>query len=81
MGSKVWPKRAVPYVQAAGNFITASFCLILAGLAIVSLRDHFRDYAETDGAGGEQRTAIHVGRGHDRDTPGVEGFCPILAQT
>ena len=52
LGSKLWPKKALPYVQAAGNFLTGLFCLVLAGLAIVSLRDHFRDYAQTDGAGG-----------------------------
>ncbi len=52
LGSKLWPRRALPYVQAAGNFFTAAFCLALAGLAVVSLRDHFRDFADTDGAGG-----------------------------
>lgn len=52
LGSKLWPKKALPYVQAAGNAITAAFCFIFAALAVVSLRDHFRDYADTDGAGG-----------------------------
>jgi C4-dicarboxylate transporter, DctQ subunit len=52
LGSKLWPKKALPYVQAGGNFLTATFCLVLAALAVVSLRDHFRDYADTDGAGG-----------------------------
>jgi C4-dicarboxylate transporter DctQ subunit len=52
LGSKLWPRRALPYVQAVGNLLTAVFCLVLAGLAVVSLRDHFRDYADTEGAGG-----------------------------
>ena len=52
LGSKLWPRKVLPYVQAGGNFLTALFCLVLAGLAVVSLRDHYRDYADTDGAGG-----------------------------
>jgi TRAP-type C4-dicarboxylate transport system permease small subunit len=52
LGSKLWPKKALPYVQAIGNAVTAAFCLVFAGLAVVSLRDHFRDYADTGGAGG-----------------------------
>ena len=52
LGSKVWPKRLLPRVQGLGNLVTAGFCLALALLACVSLRDHFRDYADTEGAGG-----------------------------
>lgn len=52
LGSKLWPRKALPFVQAAGNLITALFCLVLAALSIASLRDHYRDFADTDGAGG-----------------------------
>lgn len=52
LGSKLWPKRALPFVQAAGNVVTALFCFVLAALSVVSLRDHFGDWSDTDGAGG-----------------------------
>jgi len=52
LGSKLWPKRWLPAVQGVGNLVTALFCLSLALLACVSLRDHFRDWSDTDGAGG-----------------------------
>lgn len=52
LGSKLWPKRLLPLAQAAGNFITAAFCVVFAALALVSLRDHFGDWRDTDGAGG-----------------------------
>jgi TRAP-type C4-dicarboxylate transport system permease small subunit len=52
LGSKLWPKRLLPAVQGIGNLVTAAFCVALAVLACVSLRDHFRDWSDTDGAGG-----------------------------
>lgn len=52
LGSRLWPKKALPYVQAVGNLITAAFCLVLAALAVASLRDHYRDFSDTGGAGG-----------------------------
>jgi len=52
LGSKLWPRRWLPAVQAVGNVVTALFCLVFAFLAVVSLRDHVKDYADTDGAGG-----------------------------
>lgn len=52
LGSKVWPKRVLPIAQGAGNLITALFCFVLAALAVISLRDHFGDWRDTDGAGG-----------------------------
>lgn len=52
LGSKLWPKKALPMVQAVGNVVTAGFCLVFAFLAVKSLGDHFKDYADTDGAGG-----------------------------
>ena len=52
LGSKLWPKKHLPAVQAVGNVVTALFCLIFAFLAVVSLGDHWKDYADTDGAGG-----------------------------
>jgi TRAP-type C4-dicarboxylate transport system permease small subunit len=52
LGSKLWPKSMLPKVQGLGNLVTALFCLALALLACVSLRDHFRDWSDTDGAGG-----------------------------
>ena len=52
LGSKLWPKRLLPKVQGLGNLVTSGFCLALALLACVSLRDHFRDYVDTEGAGG-----------------------------
>ena len=52
LGSKLWPKSLLPKVQGLGNLVTALFCLSLALLACVSLRDHFRDWSDTDGAGG-----------------------------
>lgn len=52
LGSKLWPKRWLPKVQALGNFVTALFCFALGALAVVSIRDHFGDWSGTDGAGG-----------------------------
>lgn len=52
LGSKLWPKSMLPAVQGAGNVVTALFCAALGLLAVVSLRDHFRDWSDTDGAGG-----------------------------
>ncbi len=52
LGSKLWPKRALPYVQAVGNVVTAAFCLALAALAVWSLKDHWKDWRDTQGAGG-----------------------------
>ncbi len=52
LGSKLWPRSMLPKVQGLGNLVTSLFCLSLALLACVSLRDHFRDWSDTDGAGG-----------------------------
>jgi TRAP-type C4-dicarboxylate transport system permease small subunit len=52
LGSKLWPKSVLPKVQAVGHLITALFCFVLVVLAVVSLRDHHRDWVDTDGAGG-----------------------------
>lgn len=52
LGSKLWPKKLLPAVQGVGNIVTALFCLSLGILACVSIRDHFRDWSDTDGAGG-----------------------------
>lgn len=52
LGSKLWPKSALPYVQGIGNLVTAAFCIMLAFLAVYSLRSHYGDYLDTDGAGG-----------------------------
>ncbi|MFT3709762.1 MAG: TRAP transporter small permease [Archangium sp.] len=52
LGAKLWPKKWLPKVQGVGNVITALFCLSLGLLACVSLRDHFKDWSDTDGAGG-----------------------------
>ncbi|MBL9039279.1 MAG: TRAP transporter small permease [Archangium sp.] len=52
LGSKLWPAKVLPYVQAVGNFVTAAFCFFFAVLAVVSLRGHFNDYSDTGGAGG-----------------------------
>lgn len=52
LGSKLWPKKFLPRVQGLGNLVTSLFCLSLTLLACVSLRDHFRDWSQTDGAGG-----------------------------
>lgn len=52
LGSKLWPKRALPYAQAVGNLITALFCLTLAVLSVMSIRSHFGDWVDTDHAGG-----------------------------
>jgi TRAP-type C4-dicarboxylate transport system permease small subunit len=52
LGSKIWPKALLPKVQGAGHLVTALFCLVLVVLSCVSLRDHYRDWASTDGAGG-----------------------------
>lgn len=52
LGSKLWPKRALPYVQAVGNALTAAFCLALGLLSAWSLKDHWKDWQDTQGAGG-----------------------------
>ncbi len=52
LGSKLWPKKLLPKVQGVGNVVTSLFCLALALLAVVSVRDHFGDWRDTDGAGG-----------------------------
>ncbi|HEY0881485.1 MAG TPA: TRAP transporter small permease [Archangium sp.] len=52
LGSKLWPKKVLPKIQGLGNLVTALFCVAMGLLAIVSLRDHYRDWADTDGAGG-----------------------------
>ncbi len=52
LGSKLWPKKMLPAVQGVGNVVTSLFCLALAVLACVSVRDHLRDWSDTDGAGG-----------------------------
>jgi TRAP-type C4-dicarboxylate transport system permease small subunit len=52
LGSKLWPKALLPKLQGVGNLVTALFCLALASLAVFSLRDHHRDWADTGGAGG-----------------------------
>lgn len=52
LGSKLWPKAVLPKVQGVGHLITALFCFVLVVLAVVSLRDHHRDWVDTDGAGG-----------------------------
>jgi TRAP-type C4-dicarboxylate transport system permease small subunit len=52
LGSKLWPKAVLPKVQGVGNLVTALFCLVLAVLGVVSMRDHHRDWADTAGSGG-----------------------------
>jgi TRAP-type C4-dicarboxylate transport system permease small subunit len=52
LGSKLWPKSLLPKVQGLGHLVTGAFCFVLAVLACVSLRDHFRDWSSTQGAGG-----------------------------
>lgn len=52
LGSKLWPRKVLPYVQAVGHALTGGFCVVLALLSLVSLRSHFGDYVDTDGAGG-----------------------------
>ncbi|MCG3173045.1 MAG: hypothetical protein GMKNLPBB_01221 [Myxococcota bacterium] len=52
LGSKLWPKSILPYSQAVGNFLTGSFCVVLAILSLYSLKDHHGDYSATHGAGG-----------------------------
>jgi TRAP-type C4-dicarboxylate transport system permease small subunit len=52
LGSKLWPKKALPTVQAVGNVVTAGFCFVFAFLAVRSIGDHLKDYTDTDGAGG-----------------------------
>jgi len=52
LGSRLWPKKVLPYVQGVGHALTGLFCIVLTGLSVVSLRSHFGDYADTDGAGG-----------------------------
>lgn len=52
LGSKLWPKKLLPKVQAAGHLVTALFCFILAVLSVFSLKDHYGDWTETAGAGG-----------------------------
>ena len=52
LGSKLWPKAALPYVQGVGNLVTAAFCGMLAFLSVYSLHSHYGDYLDTDGAGG-----------------------------
>jgi TRAP-type C4-dicarboxylate transport system permease small subunit len=52
LGSKLWPASLLPKVQGLGHLVTGSFCLVLAVLSCVSLRDHYRDWSSTAGAGG-----------------------------
>lgn len=52
LGSKIWPKAWLPKVQALGNLVTAFFCATIGLLSVVSLRSHFGDWSDTDGAGG-----------------------------
>lgn len=52
LGSKLWPQKLLPAVQGVGNVVTSLFCLALGVLAVVSVRDHLRDWNDTDGAGG-----------------------------
>ena len=52
IGSKLWPKRALPVVQAVGNAVTGLFCMAMTVLTAMSVRNHYGDWAETDGAGG-----------------------------
>lgn len=49
LGSKLWPRRVLHYVQAAGNAVTAAFCLALGLLAVTSVRSHFADWQEGGG--------------------------------
>ena len=52
LGSKLWPASLLPKVQGVGHLVTALFCFVLVVLACVSLRDHYRDWSSTAGAGG-----------------------------
>lgn len=52
IGSKLWPKAVLPYVQAFGHVLTGGFCLVFAALSVVSVRTHFQEWSETAGAGG-----------------------------
>ena len=52
LGSKLWPKKILPYVQALGNLLTALFCVVLVVLSVVSIKSHYGDYVDTAGAGG-----------------------------
>lgn len=52
LGSKLWPKKWLPAIQGIGNLVTAFFCVTMAALAIVSIKAHFGDWQDTDGAGG-----------------------------
>jgi TRAP-type C4-dicarboxylate transport system permease small subunit len=52
LGSKLWPPSVLPYVQGLGHLVTALFCFVLVVLSCVSLRDHYRDWSSTAGAGG-----------------------------
>ncbi len=52
LGSKLWPAKWLPIIQGVGNVVTAVFCAILAVLAVISIKAHFGDWQDTDGAGG-----------------------------
>ena len=52
LGSKLWPQALLPKVQGIGHLVTGLFCFVLVVLACVSLRDHYRDWSSTAGAGG-----------------------------
>lgn len=52
LGSKLWPKKTLPYVQAFGHAVTALFCVALGVLALYSIGAHYKDYVDTDGASG-----------------------------
>lgn len=52
LGSKLWPKKMLPAVQGVGNVVTSVFCVVMAVLACFSLRSHYGDWSDTEGAGG-----------------------------
>jgi len=60
IGSKLWPESMVRTVAALGHACTAVFCVLVLGLAMRSVGEHFALWRETGGAAGNLSGASAV---------------------
>lgn len=51
MGEKIWPEKLRPVIARLSSFLVGGFCLVIAVLAALSIKDHHSDWSSGPGAG------------------------------
>jgi TRAP-type C4-dicarboxylate transport system permease small subunit len=51
MGEKLWPEKLRPIVSKFASLLVGGFCILIAILAVLSVKDHYVDWSSGPGAG------------------------------